>query len=99
LCATGRVTEGLDRLREAARFFDDHPDVEPRSGALVRGEYGECLVKARSFAEAEPQLRKAYDHLAVLGLENRWTRQASKRLADLYKAWGKPAPAATAPQR
>jgi serine/threonine protein kinase/Tfp pilus assembly protein PilF len=97
LCATGRVQEGLEVLRASARFFDDHPGVEPRSAAITRGEYGECLTKARRFADAETELLAADRHLAPLGPNHRYTRQSAKRLADLYKAWGKPLPASLAP--
>ena len=68
--------------------------MEPLGAAIARGEYGECLTKARRFQEAEKQLIPAYEHMSQLGAGHRWSKQAARRLADLYNAWGKPLQAA-----
>ena len=94
LCSQGKLEAGLELLREATDFFIRHPSVQPQSGAIIRGEYGACLTKARRFAEAEVVLLSAHGHMTQLGPDHRWAKQAASRLANLYEAWGKPAEAA-----
>ena len=94
LCAARPHQGALDVLKEATDYYARHPDVEPLGAAIARGEYGECLTKARRFQEAEGHLIPAYEHMSRLGAGHRWSKQAAKRLADLYRAWGKPLEAA-----
>jgi len=94
LCESRPHQAALDLLKEATDYYARHPDVEPLGAAIARGEYGECLTRARRFPEAEGQLIPAYEHMNQLGPGHRWSKQAARRLADLYNAWGKPLQAA-----
>ena len=94
LCESRPQQTALDLLKEATDYYVRHPDVEPLGAAIARGEYGECLTKARRFQEAEGHLIPAYEHMSQLGAGHRWSKQAARRLADLYTAWGKPLQAA-----
>jgi serine/threonine protein kinase/tetratricopeptide (TPR) repeat protein len=94
LCASRPHRAALDLLKEATDYYARHSDVEPLGAAIARGEYGECLTKARRFPEAEKHLIPAYEHMSQLGPGHRWSKQAARRLADLYNVWGKPLQAA-----
>ena len=59
--------------------------------ALVRSWLGEALLGLRRFAEAESELRAAYEDLRqALGDLNPRTQKTIQRLVRLYEAWDKP---------
>ncbi len=62
---------------------------------------GALLTAEGRYDEAEPCLREGYERLrAVRGRHSTYTRDARRRLAELYQAWGRPEKAAPfAPQR
>ncbi len=56
---------------------------------------GALLTAEGRYAEAEPCLTRGYDLLrAVRGEHNTYARDARRRLAELYAAWGRPEKAA-----
>jgi serine/threonine protein kinase len=90
------------RLEEAeaeyARLVSISKALLPRPNwylARVRGEHGECLMKLGRSAQAELPLLASYEDLKTLfGDEHNYTMEATRRLVQLYEAWGKPAEAA-----
>jgi serine/threonine-protein kinase len=89
LCSQGNLTAGLEFLHDSEAFFSRHPDVEPRSAAITRSEYGDCLTRAGRFPEAEQQLRQADSYLARLGQAHLQAQLAASRLANVVKLRGK----------
>ena len=70
----------------------------PKGGwylATLRGEHGECLTYLRRFEEAERELLASAEGLkAARGEDHPATREAVRRLLDLYGLWHKPEKAA-----
>jgi tetratricopeptide (TPR) repeat protein len=63
--------------------------------AHTRSLLGGCLLKQKQYEEAEQHLCASHEALrSQLGAQAPHTVEASKRLADLYDAWGKPEKAA-----
>jgi len=59
------------------------------------GALGECLTTQKRYAEAEPLLQRSYTAIKnVQGEHGPLTLEAMRRLAALYRAWGKPEEAA-----
>jgi serine/threonine-protein kinase len=57
--------------------------------------YGGCLTEMKRYGEAEEKLLEAFGMVkALLGEQHERTKQTAARLAQLYKAWGKPDKAA-----
>jgi serine/threonine-protein kinase len=95
LCSNGNVDAALAYLSDATGFFARHPDIEPVSAAIVRSEYGACLMKARRFHEAEQQLLEAREGARRLSPHHAQAKTATRLLAELYAAWGRPPEAAS----
>ena len=101
LHSLGLVRMAQARLDEAETYFraslamrqqlyqgaEAHPVI-----AATRVELGECLVAQHRYAEAETLLLEGLAGLEASG-DGR-ASEARQRLADLYKAWGKPEQAA-----
>ena len=100
LTRTGDAPAGEPLLRAAladGKNMDRFSQViGPRFFDLTFGNLGtalgECLLVQKRYAEAEPLLLTGHDDLEKrLGVQNRLTIQATRRLHDLYLAWNKPA--------
>jgi tetratricopeptide (TPR) repeat protein len=83
----GRCAEAEPHLREAveiaqAKYPPGHPSITAAQSSL-----GECLVRQKRYADAEPLLRAAAERPA--GARPEPNTQALQRLVDLYSAWGK----------
>jgi serine/threonine-protein kinase len=91
LTDAGRPAEGEPHLRKA---------LEMRSKLLPAGHWllansqsvlGGCVLAQKRYAEAEALLLPSYKRLLEdRGPENEKTRDARRRLATLYRAWGRP---------
>ena len=58
---------------------------------MRRSLLGECLVAQSRFPEAEALIVPAHPRmLEELGPGHPWTVDVSRRLVELYEAWGKP---------
>lgn len=91
-CETpGRGGEGEACLREALALRLEALPPEHFFTALARGALGEGLGVLRRYAEAEPLLQQSYQDLtASQGEDNPKTLLARRRLAELYRNWGRP---------
>ena len=82
-------------LHEAVEWFERYLPADSWRRARAQSAWGACLVSLRRFEEAEPILLQSREVLErEVGTESTATRDAARRIAQLYKAWGKPAPAA-----
>ncbi len=79
----GRKLIELVRTRHGA----DSPDY-----AEDLSDFGDCLVLLKKYEEAERTLLAAHAAAAKLSKPGRLPATAAARLADLYAAWGRPAP-------
>jgi eukaryotic-like serine/threonine-protein kinase len=91
LAKTGRVTEGEQILREAAKIREELLPKEHFWVALANSALGECLTIQQRYEEAEPLLAESYKSLKnSQGPNNPRTRLAEQRLVELYEKWQKP---------
>ena len=92
---TGRSREAEGYLREALEM---RTRLLPRGNQLIgasEGALGECLTAQKRYTEAEPLLQRSYTTMKdVQGEHGPLTLEAVRRLAALYRAWGKPEEAA-----
>jgi eukaryotic-like serine/threonine-protein kinase len=92
---TGRSREAEGYLREALEM---RTHLLPRGNQLIgasEGALGECLTAQKRYTEAEPLLQRSYTTMKdVQGEHGPLTLEAVRRLAALYRAWGKPEVAA-----
>jgi serine/threonine-protein kinase len=80
---------------EALRILEKALVADHWRTADVRGDYGSSLILLGRFEEAEPLLLDVYPVLrAQLGDDHDRTRNAVRRLVQLYEAWNKPEAAA-----
>ena len=90
LTRTKRASEGEPFLRDALGIRER---LRPRQGTTIfmtQTGLGECLGEQQRFAEAEPFLINGLEGLkTTAGAQDSRTIEARKRLADLYKRWGK----------
>jgi tetratricopeptide (TPR) repeat protein len=88
---TGRSREAEPYLREALEI---RTRLLPGGNQLIgasEGALGECLTTQKRYAEAEPLLQRSYATMRdVQGEHGPLTLEAVRRLAALYRAWGKP---------
>jgi tetratricopeptide (TPR) repeat protein len=76
----------IARLKQSERVFDL---------AILKSALGESLAAQRRFAEAETVLLEAYETEKARVLPGQYElNETRRRLADLYRAWGKPGEAA-----
>jgi serine/threonine-protein kinase len=90
LLAQRRAEEARASLEEALAIrrerFGDHWLV-----ANTQSLYGEALCALERYDEAEPLLLQAVERLrAKLGEQDFRSRDAARRVGQLYNAWGKP---------
>ncbi len=91
----------LGRAAEAAAGFEAvwrglaARDPGDRLAGEAHGAYGLCLLTLSRFAEAEPLLLARYHQFAADGGATDRLNRGRRRLADMYRAWGKPDEAAT----
>ena len=93
---TGRSREAETYLREALEIRTRLlPKGTNQLIAVTEGALGECLATQKRFSEAVPFLQRSYAAMKeIQGGNGPGTQEASRRLAALYQAWGKPADAA-----
>jgi serine/threonine-protein kinase len=92
---TGKSKEGETILREAIRLRTESLPKDHFWVAVANDALGECLTTQKRFAEAEPLLVESYSTLNTrLGQQDPRTKEALRRLVELYDLWGKPAQAA-----
>ncbi len=97
--AQGKPAEAETKFMNAefwlSQVIDDAPPGdEPGRGwidADTKRLLGHCLIKLRSYEEAEPLLLESYSVIrAHFGDDDRRTEATRRWLFELYKAWGKP---------
>ena len=85
----GRGKEGESILRQAVKLRTDSLPADHFWVAVAKGALGECLVREKRFAEAQPLLLESFATLtARLGARDPRTREATWRIVDLYDDWG-----------
>jgi len=86
---TGRGREGESILRQAVKLRTDSLPADHFWVSIAKGALGECLVREKRFAEAQPLLLESFTTLtARLGARDPRTREATWRIVDLYDDWG-----------
>ncbi len=92
LLSQGEIAEAEESLRQALATLSEKPDSWDL--AEVRNLQGACLVKQGRYEEAEPLLRESTLRLEQLrGADAVNTRNAYRRLDELYEVWGRTRPA------
>jgi tetratricopeptide (TPR) repeat protein len=95
LMAAGMLDEAAGLLERA---LDTAERTLPRGHwhlATYHGNYGECLGAIGAFEAAEAELALSHAlFVEGLGEEHPSTREAARKLAGLYRSWGKPERAA-----
>ncbi len=90
----GRLNEALAEFEQTGRAAASLPPEHWLLPYLWGGQ-GETLARLNRFEEAEPLLVNSHRvFLTTRGEDHSLTRKARERLADLYRAWGKPDKAA-----
>jgi len=90
----GRLDEALGVFEEVAGAAAGLP-ADHWLLPYLSGGQGEALTLLKRFEEAEPLLLDSYTAFrSVLGYDHPTTGRAASRLADLYRAWGRPEQAA-----
>ncbi len=90
----GRGAEAEPLLREALDIRLAKLEEGSVQVAYARLALGRCLVRLRGFEEAETLLLASYPVFEkVQGKDHETTRRARAALAELYRAWGRPADA------
>ena len=93
---TGRLETAEPLVVEALEIL--RRKKPPAAWEIARAEsvFGACLVQRGRYQDAEEKLLGSYRRLAeARGKQTIHTRDARRRLAKLYDAWGKPEQAAT----
>ncbi len=88
LCITGRTAEGEALVRTTMELIpaDSNRSLPWR----IRGSLGECLLRQKKFAEAEPPLLEAEQRMkSVPNVPPLLVKRTVTRLVDLYRQWGK----------
>jgi tetratricopeptide (TPR) repeat protein/tRNA A-37 threonylcarbamoyl transferase component Bud32 len=98
LCNLGSVLTLEGEVEAAQRIFRDcidimqevHPPGHPEL-AYNTSRFGALLAAQSRYVEAEPLLRESHEALdSHYGADHQRTREAAKRLLDLYVAWNRP---------
>ncbi len=90
----GQLDEALGVFEQSSQAAASLP-LEHWLLPYLKGGHGETLLLLGRFAEAEPLLLESHRvFLATRGRGHPMTRKAAARLADLYRAWGRPERAA-----
>lgn len=91
LRGTGDLQEAHDRYLEALSILEEVHPSNHQELAHNRSRFGGVLVALGRYDEAESLLMVAYEALlAGLGPEHPRTRDAARRLAELYETQGEP---------
>jgi tetratricopeptide (TPR) repeat protein len=86
----GRDSEARPLLEVTLRAWRQLPPQEAWAPPQAAVMLGGSLLRSGRLAEAEPWLREGHAGLcAVLGVQNRLSREALSRLIELYTNWGK----------
>jgi non-specific serine/threonine protein kinase/serine/threonine-protein kinase len=95
LVAKGQPAEAEPLLREAVDIYAKNPRAGDWDAANAQSLLGECLARGGRREEAEPLILAAYHSLqANPNTPPQRTRQALRRIIQLYEAWPKPKQAA-----
>ena len=91
LVRQGRAADALHLAQQAlTSLLASSPGHKFRL-ASTDSVIGECLMKQGRFAEVEPRLVASYETLvAERGERSTYTREALRRVIELYDAWGLP---------
>jgi serine/threonine-protein kinase len=98
LMELGLILNKTGHSREAEAYLRESLEIRTRllagENQLIgasKGALGECLTTQKRYAEAEPLLQRSYATMRdVQGEHGPLTLEAVRRLAALYRAWGKP---------
>jgi tetratricopeptide (TPR) repeat protein len=91
LLAESKLGEATEVCRQALEASRGSPPPSHSCSAALRGTYGECLLALGEFEAAEELLLESHAlYREAFGDEHELTRQALRRIADLYAAWGYP---------
>ena len=95
LLAKGKPAEAEPLLQEALDTYAKNPRADDWDAANAQSLLGECLASRGRREEAEPLLLAAYHSLqGNPSTPPQRTRQALRRIIQLYEAWPKPKQAA-----
>jgi tetratricopeptide (TPR) repeat protein len=92
LLATNRYREAAETAAEARRILALSLPEEHWQVAFAMNAHGEALVRLGAYADAEPLLLRILDRLSPAPIPHLADRGRA-RLAELYRAWGKPSEA------
>ncbi len=91
----GHLSEAETALRDLHTWGLENLDAGHWQRATIDAALGHCLSRQTRYAEAEPLLLQAHEHLLRdRGPSTPETQDAARHLHQLYMAWGKPAEAA-----
>ena len=91
LADLGRTSQAREMVEKALSVLDGAPLTDPWAVGETASIRGAILTAEGRYPEAEPLLLEAFDAIDHLRkAEDFSRRQVSRRLTELYEAWGRP---------
>ncbi len=91
LMAQGKLDEATELCRQALETARRSLPPAHWHIATFQGNYGDCLAARKEFEAAELELLESHSlYRDALGEDHELTREAARKLVDLYLAWGHP---------
>ena len=91
----GKLEEAETIFRQTLESAENAAHVDKVTLAVIKGNYGGCLLKMKRYADAEEPLLACYEALtAVFGPRHAYSQRTASTIVDLYDAWDKPEKAA-----